>query len=98
MPRKTVADWEAKGWTRLDLPAGRVSEEIAYDPTTQDLVVKGQLYDADGQQLTGTKRPKVSVEQTETGGTINLRTASKDVVVLLYKIVEEDEDEEDDGA
>jgi hypothetical protein len=95
MARKTVKDWEAKGWTAVSLQSG-VPVPVAYDPTTQDLVVKGQLYDADGNQVTGHGRPKVHVESTDTGGNIVQPDPTViENVTVLYKVVDEEEDEED---
>ena len=74
MPKKTVADWVAKGWTSLDLVAG-ASVDVAYDPATQDLVFKGQKFGADGNQLKGPDRPKVTTDETASGCSV---TASKD--------------------
>jgi hypothetical protein len=97
MPRKTVADWTAKGWSAETIAAGDTGPiEISMDPATQDLVVKGQLYDSSGEQLTGARRPKIRVEDTATGAEISLRAPAEADVVVLYKVVEEDEDEPDE--
>ena len=88
MAKKTVADWAAKGWTRLDLTADR-TVDIAYDPTSQDLVLKGQKFGPDGEPLKGRDRPQLTTDETDTGCSI---TASDDVTVL-YKIVTQEDDE-----
>jgi hypothetical protein len=93
MPRKTVEDWEAKGWTAVTVAPDQ-GVAIAYDPASQDLVVKGQLYDVDGNQLTGHGRPKLRIEETATGGEIRQRESTGVAVVALYKVVEEEDEDE----
>jgi hypothetical protein len=96
---KTVDFWTGKGWEVAEFAAGDVGPiDVAYDPSTQDLAVKGTLYGADGRQLTGKGRPKVVVEQTETGGTIGLRSPSDEPVSVVFKIADEDADDEAETA
>jgi hypothetical protein len=51
--------------------------------------------DLDGNQLTGHGRPKLRIEETATGGEIRQRESTGVAVVALYKVVEEEEDEDE---
>jgi hypothetical protein len=88
---KTVADWEAKGWTSLALIAGE-TDEVPYDPATQNLVLKGQRFSGDGKMLKGRNRPHITADETDTGCEIT----SSDNVTVLYKIVGQEGDDDDD--
>jgi hypothetical protein len=93
MPKKTIADWVAKGWTSLNLVAGQ-TVDVPYDPAAQDLVLKGQKFGADGEQLKGHEIPKLTTDETDTGCAI---TSSADATVL-YKLVDQEADDDDEEA
>ena len=93
MAKPTVDALEAKGWTRLDLNAGEV-KEVAYDPAAQDLVLRGQRFDADGKMLKGKNRPKISANETDTGCSV----AASAAATVLYKLVDQKDDDEADEA
>lgn len=87
MAKKTADDWAAKGWTRLDLTALQ-PVPIGFDPDVQDLVIKGDKFDSEGQPVTGKDRPKVHADETESGATLS---TDRDCVVM-YKIVQLEEE------
>jgi hypothetical protein len=88
MAKKTVTSWEKKGWTRLNLPANEFVQVI-YDSEAQNIVLKGQVFDTNGKQVTGPSRPKLSLNETPTGCAIIANAAT----TTLYKLVDQDEDE-----
>jgi hypothetical protein len=88
MAKKTVTNWEKKGWTRLDLPANEFVQ-VVYDSEAQNIVLKGQVFDATGKQVTGPSRPKLSMNETSTGCAVIANAAA----TTLYKLVDQDEDE-----
>jgi hypothetical protein len=78
---KTIADWEKKGWTAVQLPAG-ADVVVDFDPATQDMILKGQRFGANGEMQTGQARPKVVVDATDSGVILH----SDDLTTVLYKL------------
>jgi hypothetical protein len=94
-PGQSVDHWEKKGWTSVQLNPG-VPVPVDYDPVSQRLQVKRQLFDSEGMQMTGHGNPKVKVEETETGGTITQPDPSViETVTAVYRIVDEDDDDDE---
>lgn len=94
---KTMEFWVAKGWTAYVFLAGEeVSDVIPMDPETQDLELKGHpVFGADGNILK--RSPHMSVAEVAGGAEIRLSTPATTSIAVLYKITEEeDEDEETD--
>jgi hypothetical protein len=94
MPNKTVDDWVAKGWTAVELAPG-ASVAVTYDANTQDLNVKrGQVFDVDGNRVAGADKPRVKVEDTDSGANIIQPDAAyPGTVTVLYRVVEDDDDD-----
>ena len=78
-------------WVAVTIPAaGSGSEDITFDPATQALEILGHQFDEEGEQIA--RRLDVTVEETETGAVLSV---SYPAVQVLYKIVDADEDEDD---
>lgn len=102
MPKKVVADWVEKGWTALTVAAGSSqSAEVPLPSETDVLVVKGQVYKADGEtQVKGRDRPNFSflykdVSEDEDAVSLVFTEPTTEEFIFLYKIVSDDEEADD---
>lgn len=95
--QKTIEDWTDKGWITLDIGEGESdSVHVEFDPTAEDMIVFGQVFNQQGQKLTGKHRPHVRVDEDEFGALVSLSKPATEDIVVLYKIVADDGGEEDD--
>lgn len=93
----SVEKWTAKGYLSVILRAGETEvEEIALNPSTQSIVLAGHMFDEDGKRLKGSK-PRLTITESATGAIIEARNPVQEDVTILYKIVSDVGDDEDDG-
>jgi hypothetical protein len=94
MPKKTAAEWLERSWIALIVPAGSSeSVEIPIDPSREDVVVKGQIYDAAGEtQIKGFEKPHFHVVESNTGASLVFSLPTDQDLLFLYKIVSDDDD------
>lgn len=90
----TIEKFLTKGWEEITLPAGEIAtKEIPLDPAVEDLQVFGQQFDSAGIRLK--KKLHLAVEETMAGAIIEVAEPAQQSVRILYKIVGEDEEDEE---
>lgn len=93
--RPAIGKWLDKGWECVTIPAGDTNaDEIPLDPVTESVAIFGQMFDDDGHKLK--HKPHVTVVETSTGAVISTAEPMTQDVQILYEIVAEDGDFEED--
>lgn len=96
---QTIEKWLRKGYDTATLVAGETEiEEIPLDdPETQSVVLGGHIFDSSGRRVRGLK-PHFSITETDTGALITVARPSSRDITIVYKIVDDVGDEDEDES